>query len=99
MQDSNEERELTEADIADAQAQAHIDALQRERDGYARYGREDRVKECDAAIKAAASARKSARAVAPEIETAVVADPPETATPPAKKAAARKTAAKKTAEG
>lgn len=53
--------------------QAYIDALATEREGYARYGRDDRVAEVDAELK---RARAAMRATAPagEQETATIAD-------------------------
>jgi hypothetical protein len=54
--------------------QAYIDALLRERRGYEMFGKDDRVKEVDAALAAAGYTRAEAKKAAPK-ERAVKAKP------------------------
>lgn len=69
----------------------YLEALKREREGYERYGRDDRAAQVDAEIK------RHDRGEAP-VETATTDAAPERAVPPAKATAARKRAAAKSQE-
>lgn len=84
-----EEPQLSPADHAAKRAENELAALQREREGYARYGREDRAAEVEAAIKAAKKRAAAAPALTGEVETAVV-ENPGTETAAAPKRPARK---------